>query len=95
MKKINFKMSSAGFFSYIYSFVLILGLISLAFVSIFLYNNFYSTILTLSDIVINQENISDSNINMTKFNKVIEKLNIQEKDEVEIVGEDVLINNSE
>ena len=86
MKKINFKTSSVKIFSYVYSLILILGLIALIFVSLFLYNNFYSTILTLSDVVVSQEGVNENSISMAKFEKVIKNLNIKEE---------VLIDNSE
>lgn len=48
--------------------------IVLILVSVFLYNNFYQTITESKEIIILQEKVALSSINLEKFNSIIDKL---------------------
>ncbi len=104
MKRIGLKNSSVKIFNFIYSLAMIFGLVVLILVSIFLYKNFYSTILILSDIVLMQEDVSSNNINIDKFNIVIENFEkegrlksgqINDEKIEEYIGEENLSNDIE
>ncbi|MFH1661718.1 MAG: hypothetical protein ABIA02_01320 [Candidatus Falkowbacteria bacterium] len=56
------------------SAITIICVVSFIFVSIFLYNNFYSTISKTKKILILQEKVANEVLDINKFNKVIESL---------------------
>jgi len=59
---------------FFFSFLIILSFVVLALVSWFLYNNFYQTIASSKKIVVLRQEVALEEINIDKFEKLIEEI---------------------
>lgn len=78
--KLKIKVNLQKINIYFYIISALITLITLFFVSVFLYNNFYQTITQSESIISLQEKVAQETIDMVNFNKIIE--NIAKKTEV-------------
>ncbi|MDO9399552.1 MAG: hypothetical protein Q7T79_02625 [bacterium] len=69
--KITFRTIS----HYLYGLLVIFIIIILSYLSLFLYKNFYQTIIQTKEIPILREKVAKETVNINEFNRVIDKLN--------------------
>lgn len=78
-------------FSRLYFLIMIFVMLIIVYVGFFLHANFYIPMQSLGEIVVLQEGSSGASINITKFNKILEKLDLDQadvEDEVYVLPED-------
>ena len=76
-KKIKITSRKAN--QWFYSLAIILSLFFLAYLSLFLYKNFYQTIAQSKEIIILKEKVAMETVDMDKFNQIMENLNQKNK----------------
>lgn len=74
MIKIKFKPSPRLIIRYTYVIIFVLALASLAITSLFLYKNFYETIIQSQEVIILKEKVAVETINVKKFDNIIKAI---------------------
>ena len=73
IKKI-IKLTTKKRYGLITATIILITLVTLIFVSLFLYKNFYQTITQAKEIIILREKVAINKVNIVKFNTIINKL---------------------
>lgn len=74
MKKINFKVSPKKITFWFYFVIVIASLTIFSYLSLFLYENFYKTIIQSEKIIILKQKVAIETINIKKFDTIMEKI---------------------
>lgn len=72
MFKIRLSLNKA--IRYFYFIIIILCIFVFAWISFFLYDNFYQTIVNTDEALILNQEVTPENIDMDRYNRVIEKI---------------------
>jgi len=80
-KKLKVELDIQKITKYFYLITFVSTITILTYISLFLYNNFYQTIIQSEIILSLQEKVAPETVNMSKFNKLIESLDNKIKGE--------------
>ena len=71
------KVSISKIFVYFYVSLAVLGLVIIVYVSLFLYKNFYQTIISSEEVLVLRREVAIEDIDMNKFEEIVKKIELK------------------